>query len=130
MAARPVLYRPHLVEEQERIGMAQGLAWERAAHDKAAALALAMRGDDFRDLMRIADFCSHRILHDWLRRLACCGPHDSGGNGGQSGPCRCLALLRPEGETFAPDNLDIIDAMKARSHRSWKSFASKGIPGA
>ena len=44
--ARPVVDRPHLVEEQERIDQLEPGGRERAAHDEAAALGLLVRGDD------------------------------------------------------------------------------------
>ena len=60
--ARRVVDRPHLVEQQERVGVAQSLARKWTAHDEPAALALAMRGDDFHDLTRVVGFWSHRTV--------------------------------------------------------------------
>jgi hypothetical protein len=60
--ARPVIRRSHLVEQQERVGMAQTRAGERPSHDEAAALALAMRGHDFGDLTGVAGLSCHRTV--------------------------------------------------------------------
>src|SRR5689334_16966795 len=63
--ARSVLDRSHFVEGQERIGIAQTSRREGTPHDEAAALALTMRRNDFRDLAWLAD----SGFHDMLRFL-------------------------------------------------------------
>ncbi len=56
-----VLHRPHLVEQQERIGMPKACARKWPTHDEAGPLLLAMCADDLDDLtLRHGLDSSHR----------------------------------------------------------------------
>src|ERR1700747_553171 len=98
--------------------MAKTSRREGTPHDEAAALALTMRRDDFRDLTWLADSGFHdmlRFLFTAVRRTPLRSEsrrqaRNGGGHGCQSGPHRRSALFRSQ--ALGANDLDVLNADK------------------